>query len=180
MIMGAVLAAGAGTRYGGPKVAAERGDWLRRAVAALSDGGCDEVLVAMGASIVEPPTRATTLVVADWADGMGATVRAVVAEGERRGADAVVMGVVDTPDVGADVVRRVLAVADGSRTALVRATYGSRPGHPVYLGAEHLRGVRAVVSGDVGARPYLDSHRDMLIDVECGDLATGLDHDERS
>ena len=38
--VGILLAAGAGTRFGEPKVLAADGDWLRIAVHALADGGC--------------------------------------------------------------------------------------------------------------------------------------------
>ena len=48
--VGVVLAAGAGSRYGQPKVLAADGYWLERAVAALDRGGCDEVIVVLGAA----------------------------------------------------------------------------------------------------------------------------------
>ena len=57
---GVLLAAGAGTRFGMPKVLAERGAWLRAAVAALSGGGCDEVVVVLGAAVVDVPAPART------------------------------------------------------------------------------------------------------------------------
>ncbi|WP_405486504.1 NTP transferase domain-containing protein [Nocardia sp. NBC_00511] len=47
---GILLAAGAGTRYGMPKVLAEGGAWLRTAVAALRDGGCARIFVVLGAT----------------------------------------------------------------------------------------------------------------------------------
>ena len=49
--LGVVLAAGAGRRFGGPKMLAAEGAWLRGAVAALRDGGCDAVAVCMGAGL---------------------------------------------------------------------------------------------------------------------------------
>ena len=48
-----LLAAGAGTRYGMPKALAEGGAWLRSGVAALRDGGCDEVVVVLAAALVD-------------------------------------------------------------------------------------------------------------------------------
>jgi nicotine blue oxidoreductase len=54
-VTGIVLAAGAGTRYGMPKVLADEGGWLRRAVAALVDGGCDDGVVVLGAAVVDVP-----------------------------------------------------------------------------------------------------------------------------
>ena len=53
---GVVLAAGAGTRYGMPKVLAGGGQWLRSAVSALHGGGCDDIVVVLGAAVVDVPS----------------------------------------------------------------------------------------------------------------------------
>jgi nicotine blue oxidoreductase len=172
-VVGVVLAAGAGTRYGMPKVLAGQGDWLRHAVAALADGGCDEVLVVLGAAAVDVPPPARAVLAPDWADGMGASLRAGL--DAAKGASHVVLHLVDTPDVGADVVRRVLTV--GAESGLARAVYGRRPGHPVVIGAAHVQALRDSLSGDQGARAFL-AGRDDVVTVECGDLATGVDIDE--
>lgn len=174
---GVVLAAGAGTRFGMPKVLAEDGRWLSAAVAALHDGGCDDVVVVLGAALVEvaPPARA---VVADhWADGLSASVRAGVLAA-RDDSEFVVLTTVDTPDVSAATVRRVLAAALASESGLARATYGGRPGHPVVIARQHWPALLAGLAGDDGAGPYLKA-RDDVVAVECADLATGRDIDER-
>ena len=76
---GVLLAAGAGSRYGMPKVLAEKGDWLKLAVAALAGGGCDEVIVVLGAAgadVVDVPAPARAVYAANWADGLSASLRA--------------------------------------------------------------------------------------------------------
>src|SRR5215470_17552063 len=107
-VSGVVLAAGAGTRYGMPKVLAADGQWLRSAVSALSEGGCDDVVVVLGAAVVDVPAPARAVVARDWAEGMGASLRTGIAALESVHADYAVLMTVDTPDIGADVVRRVL------------------------------------------------------------------------
>ena len=174
LVTGIVLAAGAGTRYGMPKVLAQDGDWLGRAVAALADGGCDDVVVVLGAAVVDVPAPARAVVADDWASGVSASVRAGVSAAD--GAALAVLHTVDTPDVGADVVARVLARSAG--TGLARATYGGRPGHPVVIASRFWPALLGTLSGDEGARPFLAS-RDDVVRVECGELATGLDFDER-
>lgn len=176
-ILGVVLAAGAGTRYGGPKIAAEQGRWLQAAVAALRDGGCDRVVVTMGALVVPAPAGSTALTVPDWHLGLGETVRAAAMYALQVGARGLLLTLVDTPDVAAPVVRRILDAVESQRQALVRASYAGRVGHPVYLGRDHLRDLADLASGDRGARDYLAAHRRRLRLVECGDLATGADHD---
>ena len=73
---GVLLAAGAGTRYGMPKVLAHGGRWLHACVAALADGGCDDVVVVLGAAEVDVPAPARAVIAQDWEDGLSASVRA--------------------------------------------------------------------------------------------------------
>ncbi|KAA0098142.1 nucleotidyltransferase family protein [Mycolicibacterium sp. P1-18] len=174
-VVGVVLAAGAGSRYGMPKVLAQRGDWLRGAVDALADGGCDDVVVVLGAAVVDVPPPARAVVAEDWATGMSASLRAGLGAAEE--AEVVVVRLVDTPDVGADVVARVLAAAVNAESGLARATYGGRPGHPVVIAGRHVAALTATLHGEQGARAFLTSTPGVVA-VECGDLATGTDVDE--
>ncbi|MEH3155620.1 MAG: nucleotidyltransferase family protein [Gordonia paraffinivorans] len=173
--VGIVLAAGAGSRFGRPKVLVD--DWLWRAVRALDAGGCSSILVTLGAAIVEVPAPATPVVVADWEDGISASVRSGVAAARAvSGMAGIVLTLVDLPDVDATIVERVLGASGRSPDAVVRAVYDGRPGHPVYVGADHLDALLASLDGDRGAGPFLASHPGLRT-VECGDLATGRDVD---
>ncbi len=167
---------------GGPK-ALLRDDsgaaFVTRAVAVLRDGGCDGVTVVVGAAAGEVRgllgPEVAVVVAEDWATGMGASLRAGLADPSLTGADAVVVSLVDLPDVGADVVRRLLGTVPPVPGALARSTYDGMPGHPVLIGRDHWAGVAATAEGDSGARAYLRAHPPEL--VECGDLATGRDTD---
>jgi CTP:molybdopterin cytidylyltransferase MocA len=174
-VAGVLLAAGAGSRFGMPKVLAEQGKWLRAAVDALS-GSCDDVVVVLGAAVVDVPGPARSVVAPDWADGLSASLRAGLAATD--GAQYVVLALVDTPDVGADVVARVLAAARSADSGLARATYGGRPGHPVVIERSHVAALTETLHGDEGARTFLAGRSDVVA-VECGDLATGVDVDDR-
>jgi CTP:molybdopterin cytidylyltransferase MocA len=160
-----------------PKVLAEQGKWLQIAVDALDRGGCDEVVVVLGAAVVDVPRPARALVTGDWEDGLSASLRAGLAEAD--GARYVVLHLVDTPDVGADVVARVLAGARSTASGLARATFGGRPGHPVVIERSHFAALADTLHGDEGARAFLAGRADVLA-VECGDLATGADVDFRA
>ena len=181
---GLLLAAGAGRRMGTPKALVDdgAGPWLVRGVSPLRDGGCSRVTVVLGAdaerarSIVED-VDVTVVVADDWAEGMGASLRAGLRSltGSAAGT-GVVVSLVDLPDLVPEVVARVIgAAAAAGPAALVRATYDGRPGHPVLLGRDHWTGVIETAVGDQGARAYL-APRDVTL-VECGDLATGRDVD---
>jgi CTP:molybdopterin cytidylyltransferase MocA len=182
-VLGLLLAAGAGRRMGTPKALLrdEHGEpFLRRSVAVLREGGCQDVLVVLGAGsdrAADLLDEGVAVVVAeDWAEGMGASFRAGLAAAERTEATCALVSLVDLPDVGAAVVRRV--VEQGGTTGqavLARAAYDGAPGHPVLIGRDHWAGVSATARGDRGARDYLADHPPTL--VECGDLATGRDVD---
>lgn len=185
---GLLLAAGAGRRMGRPKALVRGADgtpWLHATLARLHDGGVRRITVVLGASAAEAtqlldgaPVEHEDLhvvVASEWAEGMGASLRAGLEAADRR-AEAVLVTLVDLPDVTAEVVRRVVAAASGPGV-LARATYDGRPGHPVLIGRDHWEGVRASAGGDTGARDYLAAHG--VVEVECGDLASGRDVDER-
>lgn len=183
--VGLVLAAGAGRRMGGPKALVrltEGGPTLvESAVARVLEGGCDRVVVVVGAAGAEVAalvqgTGAEVVPATDWDEGMGASLRAGLAHLETGDADLALVTLVDLPDVTAPVVRRVLTTALGDgRAALARAAYGGVPGHPVAIGRDHWAAVRATARGDRGARDHLRATPHGV--VECGDLATGRDLD---
>lgn len=181
-VCGIVLAAGAGSRFGGPKALAHAADgtpWIALAVAALRAGGCDDVVVVLGAGAdaAAPlvPAGARSIVVADWARGLARSLAAGL--DAAAGADRVVVVPVDIPALAPAALARVLAAAPGRR-ALARAVYDGVPGHPVMIGAAHVRAVAAEIAGDAGAGAYLARHG--ATDVECGDLWSGRDVDERA
>jgi CTP:molybdopterin cytidylyltransferase MocA len=165
-VTGVVLAAGAGTRAGGPK--ALRAGWLAAACAALLDGGCSRVVVVLGAAPDAPipaDARITAVIAPDWADGLSHSLRAGLDAATGR---AALVTLVDLPGLPVSVVQRVLA-AEG---ALRQAVYDGRPGHPVYIDAAHWG---MPLAGDRGARDYLVAHG--VVEVECSDLWHGHDVD---
>lgn len=173
-VVGVVLAAGAGRRFGRPK--ATVGDWLTTAVNALRDGGCAEVVVVLGAAEVPPVPATTTVVTQEWAEGMSASVRTGIGAAQRLDGAYAALHVVDTPDVGADVVARVIERATADPSGIARASFAGRPGHPVVIARRHWADLLPTLSGDRGAAAYL---RTVPVQtVECGDLATGRDIDE--
>lgn len=187
-----------------PKVLAEGGAWLRGAVRALREGGCERIVVVLGAtgpayraadggwlvsqtSGIAIPEGVQPIWAEDWDLGLSASTRAGLAAAAAPGittpgaatrspAEFVAIMPVDTPDVGPEVVARVIAAARVSESRVARAFFGSVPGHPVVLGRAHWAGVRASAEGNSGAGTYLRERADMVC-VTCDDLATGIDRD---
>lgn len=175
---GLLLAAGSGRRYGGPKALADTGSgpWVLRALDVLVD--CDPRIVVIGAyadqvQALLPPT-VIPVRNPDHHTGMASSLRAGL-DALPADADAVLVSLVDLPDLTAAVSRRLLAHAT-SRAVLARASYHGRAGHPVLIGADHLPAVRgSLTDPDAGAGNYLRTAHALA--VECGDLASGVDVD---
>ena len=181
VICGIVLAAGAGTRAGGPKALRRMPDgqpWLAAAATVLLEGGCDRVVVVLGAQsdaarqLVPDDERVTTVVATEWELGMSESLRTSLAAAT---GDAALVTLVDLPGMPVQVVQRMLDTS--SPAPLRQAVYNGRPGHPVYIAAEHWVAIAASLSGDRGARHYLVANG--VSEVECGDLWDGEDRDER-
>lgn len=187
---GLVLAAGAGIRMGTPKALVP--GWLARSGWTLREAGCDPVIVVLGAAANPArtlvPADVRVVVADDWELGMSASLRAGITAVTDSDAAAVVITLVDLPELPAAAVRRVMAgptgagstaggsTAAGSTAAVLRrATYDGRPGHPVLVGRDHWAALLATLDGDAGGADYLlaaGAER-----IECGDLWDGADVD---
>lgn len=178
---GLLLAAGPGERFGGPKALAQLDgrSLAERAIDVLARGGCDPIHVVLGAAADAVAQLLPAGVVAvrarAWADGPGESLRAGVESvaAADPGSDAVVVHLVDLPDVGADVVARVSA--DAGPGTLARATYNGVIGHPVVIGRSWWPALLEDTRAE-GGRAFLRA-RPELVAIECADLATGFDVD---
>lgn len=187
-VVGLLLAAGAGSRMGGPKalVGPLAGEESPVSLVAgwMHAGGCEQVVVVIGASARDVraslPIRPWLSIAeaTDWSAGMAASLRAGLAHVTAGNASAALITLVDLPDVRADVFERLLATAapgSADESVLARAAYQGRPGHPVLIGRSWWAAAADLARGDTGARELFATRPHRL--VECGDLATGEDAD---
>lgn len=173
-VAGLLLAAGAGSRLGTPKALVELDGepLLRRGIRVLRDGGCDPVLVVLGAAVVEI-ADAEVVVAEDWAEGLSASLRAGLAALPAT-VDAVVVALVDQPQVGSGAVRRLVAATGGDAAV---ATYAGEPRNPVLLRRAAWAEVAAAAIGDSGARGWLRAHPDRVVHVPCDGTGSADDVD---
>jgi nicotine blue oxidoreductase len=163
---------------GGPKALVELdGEPLvRRGIRLLADGGCDAVVVVVGAAAdqVRPLCDGAQVVdVLEWATGMAASLRAGL--GAAVG-DACVVALVDQPGVTPAAVERLRAAHSGGAVAAV-ATYAGRPRNPVLLDRSVWPDVASAAAGDEGARPWLRAHPELVVHVDCTDVGSPDDVD---
>ncbi len=174
MICGLVLAAGAGTRFGGaPKLLADLDGRpvLEHAVQApCAVPALERVVVVLGAFAEEVLAgvelgRAEPVVCAEWESGQAASLRCGLAA--LAGCERVIVTLGDAPTITPAVVARFVDAQPGTR-----AVYGGRPGHPVVLGPEQIAALSSL-AGDRGARDLLHGGAT----IECGELSSGRDVD---
>ena len=135
MIAAVVLAAGAATRFGGPKQRL----LVPSVLARLAESPVDDVVVVVGAHELGP-TEARVVECPDWALGQGASLRCgLAALSPETEAAVVVLG--DGPNLAPAAVERVLDAWRAGSTDAVAASYGGERGHPVVLGRPAWGGV---------------------------------------
>jgi len=181
-VAGLVLAAGGGRRIGGPKALLrwEGTPLVERAVAVARDGGCDPVIVVLGAEAARVRESVsldgvTVVVNKAWGTGMGSSLKVGLTALAGTDAHAALVMLVDMPGITGAAVRRIAALP--YQSALVCASYDGRRGHPMLLGRDHWPGIATLATADVGARPYLLAHRDQIQEIACGDIADDSDVD---
>lgn len=183
-----VLAAGAGSRFGGGKLLTPHagGVLLDAALAAAFAAPVSKVIVVTGADgeAVAAAVRASpavdgrlTLVhAADHAEGMGASLRRAAAE-LGRGCAGVFVFLGDMPRIPYAIFAPLAAAVRAGAPAAAPVFQGQR-GHPALIGAALLPQL-LTLTGDAGARAILKNLGDRLALVEAPDDGVLFDVDER-
>jgi CTP:molybdopterin cytidylyltransferase MocA len=180
-----LLAAGAGSRFGGGKLLASfRGRPMIEAVLSeLREAPVDEIITVVGESAEEGERlrRVCSLRGAHiaenpkWEGGISTSVkRGLSACAPDSRAAVIVLG--DQPLVGAAAVGRLVsAFEDGAEVAA--ATYGGRQRNPVLFSRSVWPILQKELLGDEGARRFLREHKNLVTEVPCDEVADPADVD---
>jgi CTP:molybdopterin cytidylyltransferase MocA len=176
-----VLAAGAGSRFGGGKLLAKLNDTplVEHVLVALEASPVDKTVVVVGADAgrlraVCEPYGVRVVENQEWARGQSTSVRVGLrALGSE--AQAAVVLLADQPFAAGAAGQLVKAFERGAKVAV--ATYGGRPRNPVLLSREVWPLLEAELSGDAGARPFLRRHRELVTPVPCDGVGDPADVD---
>jgi CTP:molybdopterin cytidylyltransferase MocA len=177
-----LLAAGAGSRFGGGKLLApyKGRPLIETTLFGLRESPVDEIIVvvgaegerlqsiaaAYGARVVENP---------EWEEGMSTSVRAGLRTCASE-ARAALVALADQPLVGAGAVERLVGAFEGGAEVAV-ATYGGEPRNPALFAKRVWPLLQNELSGDKGARMFLKRHPELVTEVPCDDVADPADVD---
>lgn len=177
-----ILAAGGGSRFLGDthKLIASLGDEtvVEASIRHARDAGVGPVLVVSGAIDLagfgdpDADDAAPEVIVVHnprWAEGQATSLQVAVAEAERRGCEAIVVGLGDQPGIEPEAWRRVAA----STSPIAVATYSGRRRNPVRLHASVWP--LLPTSGDEGARVLVGVRPDLLEQIPCPGSAVDID-----
>ncbi|MGR4862791.1 nucleotidyltransferase family protein [Caulobacter sp. LARHSG274] len=185
-----ILAAGAGRRFGGRKLTAlfEGRPLIAGALDAAFAAPVREVILATDgdpalAAIARDHARSLdrlsdlrVVVVADAAEGMGASLAAAAAALPEN-ADGAFVFLGDMPRIPAEVPATLAATLAGD-VDLAAPRFQGRRGHPVLFGRGHFAALRAL-RGDVGAQNLLAGAGARLVLVDSPDAGVLFDVDRR-
>ena len=172
----ALLAAGGGTRFGGPvhKLAADldgRPVWMWALDHVLA-AGFDHVVVVTGAAPLALPPSVIERHNPKWSHGQAGSLQLAIAAARELGAATITVGLADQPFVTTAAWGAVAGAAPECR--LVVAVYDGVVGpNPVRLRDDMWP--LLPTSGDAGARELLRNHPDWVCRVDC--VGSGADID---
>jgi molybdenum cofactor cytidylyltransferase/nicotine blue oxidoreductase len=173
-VAAAVLAAGSGSRMGGPKaeLVINGARLLDRAVALARAAGCRPIYaVVRGGTDI---TGARAVVNPDPARGMRSSLALAVEAAS--GAPALAVLLVDMPDLSAAGVRQVVAGWRPGRVVVAR--YGAVRAHPTVMSPDLWRAAIDAAGPDEGARTFLAAHPEIVDEVEVAGDPADLDTPE--
>ncbi|HWR77288.1 MAG TPA: nucleotidyltransferase family protein [Thiobacillus sp.] len=183
MIVGILLAAGSGTRFGAHKLLHPLPDGTPMAVAALRNlaQGVDEVIVVVRPGDTElmqclAQEKVQVMPCAKAGQGMGASL----ACGVRAAPDAAgwIIALADMPFVPGEIVT-TLAARLKAGDAIVAPAYLGQRGHPVGFGHAFYPALSAL-NADQGARHILKQQPDRLTLIPCTDPGVLRDIDTQA
>ncbi|MCI4664833.1 MAG: nucleotidyltransferase family protein [Neomegalonema sp.] len=155
---------------------------VRRSAEASLASDAEETVVILGARAEEMRAALAGLPVRIvenplWGRGVATSIRAGLSAVAPH-SDAALIMLADMPEVGADLVNRLIAAFDPEegREAVRPVDAEGRGGHPVLFGRRYFEAL-SLLEGDVGARKVIQDAADRRVDLPIDGSAPFVDLD---
>jgi molybdenum cofactor cytidylyltransferase len=183
-IAGVILAAGSSSRFGEPKQLLDLGGRpvLAHTLAAVRQTSLDPLAIVLGHAAAEIAQHVNvrdvqTIHNPDYQSGQSSSVRAALAA-LADDVDAVVFILGDQPLVEPAVIDRLVSAYRTEHALIVQPKYREGRGNPVLIARSFFTEL-AGVTGDTGARPLIQHHRDAVRLVDATEFSRPDDIDTR-
>jgi molybdenum cofactor cytidylyltransferase len=111
----------------------------------------------------------------DYHQGMASSIKCGIRAISDR-ASAVIIALVDQPQIGTDIFDLLISTYERDRPLIVVPSYGGRGGHPVLLDMR-LKGEILAMDPSIGLRQVISAHRRDAALVQAGDQSILKDFD---
>jgi len=184
-----LLAAGASSRLGRPKqlLQYQGQTLLRRAAETALASGCQPIVIVTGAqhAALLPELAGLPVQVAhcaDWAAGMGASLKTGLAaledQPEGTALSAVIVQLCDQPLVTPELLQQLVAQHAATKQSIVASAYAGTVGVPVLFGVEAWPLLHGLADA-AGAGQLLKHHLELLATVPFADGAVDVDTEQQ-
>jgi molybdenum cofactor cytidylyltransferase len=183
-----ILAAGASTRMGRPKVLLTYGSrtFLRHAAETAAASICRPILVVLGAytnqlqsEIDDLPVR--SVINERWADGMGSSIQVGIGTlniyDRADSIEALVLMLCDQPYVTAAVINDLVTAYHLNGKGIIASEYDCTLGVPALFGREYFAEL-ATMRGAAGAKHIIAAHASDVVPVPFPEGMTDIDTPE--
>jgi molybdenum cofactor cytidylyltransferase len=170
-----ILAAGASTRMGRPKLLLPYGSrtFVRHAAEIAAASVCRPILIVLGAYVSQLQSEINNLPVRSvinerWADGMGSSIQAGVGIlqtcDRAESIEALVLMLCDQPYVTAAVINDLVMAYHLNGKGIIASEYDGTLGVPALFGREYFAEL-ATLRGAVGAKHIIAAHASDVVPV---------------
>ena len=176
-----ILAAGAGTRFGGPKQLAiyKNKTFIENVIETAFQVDFEEIVVVLGAYFSEIITKIRNLKIQvlkneDWEQGQATSVKLGVIKLIDDKLDAILFLLVDQPQISSDLIKNVIKSFAYNKPNIIVHSFKGQIRHPILFSRNTFSDL-IKIEGDQGGRQLFNKYKPFKIFLEDSQMAIDID-----